>query len=381
MAGRRMLVSKESAASAMRPRVAVRDRMLQRCGGSQCPAGACDHQPLPAVVGEVLRWPGQALDSTTRAAMETRFGHDFAGVRVHTGTRASEAARSVDAQAFTVGHDVVFGAGRFAPRTSAGRRLLAHELTHVAQQAGAPSGPTEALEISSPNAPAEWEADAAAGSERRSPPRPEPVPHVQLARQQVGGPGSAGPVLNPADPRLRGVLERIADPGSGASGPSDPACEQAVGQQPPWMPNLRRRIPIELGEGTRRSPKLKEPDGPGGAKCRGACGPDCPNNCRNVDTYSEQYVVGNCGYRIEFPNAISCGTHAGCRSHDACFDTAVANGETYIFGPRHNQCNQEALIRWGPGNTTSWAQGGGPYDAWWYFVDHPVIRASWRIRG
>ena len=65
--------------------------------------------------------------------MEQRFGHDFSRVRVHSGGAAEQSARDVNANAFTVGHDVVFGAGMFAPGTDSGRRLLAHELTHVMQ--------------------------------------------------------------------------------------------------------------------------------------------------------------------------------------------------------------------------------------------------------
>ena len=68
--------------------------------------------------------------------MEPRFGHDFSEVRVHSDARAAESARAVNALAYTVGPDVVFGAGEYAPGTIAGRRLLAHELTHVVQQAG-----------------------------------------------------------------------------------------------------------------------------------------------------------------------------------------------------------------------------------------------------
>ena len=81
---------------------------------------------------------GQPLDSGARAYFEPRFGADFTRVRVHTGTAADTSARSVNALAFAVGGDVVFGAGQYAPGTSAGRRLLAHELTHVLQQRGAP---------------------------------------------------------------------------------------------------------------------------------------------------------------------------------------------------------------------------------------------------
>lgn len=86
------------------------------------------------VVEEALRSPGQPLDSSTREFMEARFGRDFSGVRVHTSARADEAARAVNALAYTVGQDIVFGAGRYAPHAYEGRRLLAHELTHTIQQ-------------------------------------------------------------------------------------------------------------------------------------------------------------------------------------------------------------------------------------------------------
>lgn len=148
-----------------------------------------EHSEVPSIVHEVLRSPGQPLDANTRAFMEPRFGHDFSRVparasvpqlssstltvgpaddryeqeahqlaarvmrtaragamsdaaqpfdfsqvRVHTGPEASASAAAVNAVAYTVGHDIVFGAGHYAPHTSAGQSLLAHELTHVIQQ-------------------------------------------------------------------------------------------------------------------------------------------------------------------------------------------------------------------------------------------------------
>jgi hypothetical protein len=86
------------------------------------------------IVHEVLRSPGQSLDAATRAFFEPRFGHDFSHVRVHTDTEAASAARSVIAKAYTVGSHIAFGSGEYAPATPAGRKLLAHELTHVVQQ-------------------------------------------------------------------------------------------------------------------------------------------------------------------------------------------------------------------------------------------------------
>jgi hypothetical protein len=91
---------------------------------------------VPSIVPEVLRSPGQPLEPDTRAFMESRFGHDFSQVRVHTDAQAAESARMANARAYTVGREIVFGIGQYAPKTTAGKRLLAHELTHVVQQAG-----------------------------------------------------------------------------------------------------------------------------------------------------------------------------------------------------------------------------------------------------
>ncbi|HEV7859190.1 MAG TPA: DUF4157 domain-containing protein, partial [Pyrinomonadaceae bacterium] len=92
------------------------------------------------VVDEVLQSSGQPLDPATRSFMESRFGADFGPVRVHSDALATEAASSVAARAFTVGQDIVFGAGEYEPQTEAGRQLLAHELTHTVQQGGGADG-------------------------------------------------------------------------------------------------------------------------------------------------------------------------------------------------------------------------------------------------
>ncbi|MFO0699076.1 MAG: DUF4157 domain-containing protein [Nitrospira sp.] len=88
----------------------------------------------PASVERVLASPGRPLEPTLRQDMEQRFGHDFSRIRVHTGADAEQSVRDVSAYAYTVGHNIVFGAGRFESRTSQGQQLLAHELTHVVQQ-------------------------------------------------------------------------------------------------------------------------------------------------------------------------------------------------------------------------------------------------------
>jgi hypothetical protein len=88
----------------------------------------------PGIVHNVLRSPGQPLDDDSRAYFEPRFGHDFSGVRVHTDGRAAESAGSIGASAYTAGSNIAFAKGRYSAATSSGKRLLAHELTHVVQQ-------------------------------------------------------------------------------------------------------------------------------------------------------------------------------------------------------------------------------------------------------
>jgi hypothetical protein len=111
----------------------------------------------PAIVHEVLRSPGHPLATAIRADMESRFGYDFSDVRVHADARAAESSRAVGALAYTVGREVVFGAGQYEPETAVGRRLLAHELTHVVQQRKA--GHAHPLQFGPADGAAEREAD------------------------------------------------------------------------------------------------------------------------------------------------------------------------------------------------------------------------------
>jgi len=155
------------------------------CDGSSGPTGecaACSNKRLalqrrsadqsktatvPPLVREVLRSSGQPLDAETRAFMEPRFGHDFGPVRVHTDVRAAESARMMNALAYTVGGSIVFGAGQYAPRTVAGRRLLAHELTHVVQQSQVMKPSIQAIGIEAIEDASEREAEHTAISVMR----------------------------------------------------------------------------------------------------------------------------------------------------------------------------------------------------------------------
>lgn len=112
-------------------------------GGPQANSGSA-----PASVDQALGESGSPLSPSVRENMESRFGHDFSQVRVYANSSAERSARDVNARAFTVGHDIVFGAGQFAPGTHEGQKLLAHELTHVVQQqTGLVSGVQRAPEL------------------------------------------------------------------------------------------------------------------------------------------------------------------------------------------------------------------------------------------
>jgi hypothetical protein len=90
----------------------------------------------PGIVSEALQTGGQALDDGTRSFMESRFGYDFSSVKIHTDTVAEKSAESINALAYTSGNDIVFNEGQYAPESDSGKKLLAHELTHVIQQKG-----------------------------------------------------------------------------------------------------------------------------------------------------------------------------------------------------------------------------------------------------
>jgi hypothetical protein len=100
-----------------------------------------DRSPVHDVVNS---GGGATLDNDTRADMEGRFGHDFGDVRVHTDGAAHESAKSVNAQAYTVGSNIVFQRDKYDPASDAGKHMLAHELTHVVQQRSGPVEGTEA---------------------------------------------------------------------------------------------------------------------------------------------------------------------------------------------------------------------------------------------
>ena len=115
---------------------------------------------------ENLRGGGEPLPASARTYFEPRFGYDFSRVRIHAGAQAAQVARSINAQAFTVGKDIAFASGAYSPQTNGGKRLLAHELVHVVQQGHAATSASSAAIQPKSNAP------------------------VHVARQPSGGPAT-----------------------------------------------------------------------------------------------------------------------------------------------------------------------------------------------
>jgi hypothetical protein len=153
---------------------APRANLLQRkcaCGGT---CDACTDQEqmqraarsdppdqIPPIVFDVLRASGRSIEPNALAYFESHLGHGFAHVRVHTDAAAGASARAVNAAAYTVGRDIVFDHGCYAPDTADGKRLLAHELTHVMQQGNPAASPGDPVAIAAAGTPLEHSAEAA----------------------------------------------------------------------------------------------------------------------------------------------------------------------------------------------------------------------------
>lgn len=165
--------------SAMTP---VKPGVIQRkCGcGDKCAcqekeklAGVVQRQAAPAArsagtlapgtaarIQAAAQGGGRALPAPTRTLMESRLGRrDFSNVRVHADSTADGLSRQMGAEAFTVGNNIFFAAGRYDPQSATGQKLLAHELTHVVQQGGGAAAAQPKLELGGPDTPAEREAD------------------------------------------------------------------------------------------------------------------------------------------------------------------------------------------------------------------------------
>lgn len=100
----------------------------------QAGSGDAPKNEAPAIVGEVLQSSGKKLDKDVRRYMEPRFGYSFENVKIHTDSKAAKSAEAIQAKAYTSGNNIVFATGKYNPHSQSGKRLIAHELTHVLQQ-------------------------------------------------------------------------------------------------------------------------------------------------------------------------------------------------------------------------------------------------------
>lgn len=146
-----------------------------------------------------LRGSGTPLPDEIRRPIEERLGYDFADVRIHTDGRAAASAKTLQARAYTTGRDVVFGAGEYAPETTEGQRLLAHELTHVVQQ-GAVTRPPPIGSLRAPTVAQSPRPGQTTALNPASPVRP-PI-------QRIGPASASGPLVQrqPAPPTAAGPL-------------------------------------------------------------------------------------------------------------------------------------------------------------------------------
>src|SRR5437867_4349992 len=158
---------------------------LQKTAGNATVSAALEEQEPSLVKDVVGSGGGTALDGETRGFMESRLGADFSDVRIYTAANASASARSVQAHAYTVGTDVVFQSGQYTPESDSGKKMLAHELTHVVQQRSGPVAGTPApggIKISHPSDTFEQAAESSAdramssqGPATQSPATPAPA--------------------------------------------------------------------------------------------------------------------------------------------------------------------------------------------------------------
>lgn len=148
-------------------------------------------------VSETIRSPGAPLDAATRAFFDRRFGHSFSSVRVHTDQRAAHSASALNALAYTVGSEIVFAPGKYAPWTEKGKALLAHELSHVVQQGSGAAPPQQKPEMSGPLDSAERVADAVAEEAVAPEDAPYKSPALQI-RQRLRNSAVTGPTIQRA---------------------------------------------------------------------------------------------------------------------------------------------------------------------------------------
>lgn len=159
---------------------------------------------MPESVKDVLRTPGEQLNSGVRSLMKPHFSHDLSKVRVHTNRKAADSAKAVNALAYTVGQHVVFGQGQYSPNSAEGQKLLAHELTHTLQQKDVSMTSIDRLEVSSSNDHHEIQADQTAKSVQSS------LRHQSMSSSMTALSSKAAPTLAASPIRVARLQRAIS---------------------------------------------------------------------------------------------------------------------------------------------------------------------------
>jgi hypothetical protein len=216
----------------------------------------------PPIVHDVLGSSGRPLAPAVRADMEGRLGHDFSRVRVHTDSQADESARAVAAVAYTAGAHVVFARGAYAPSSTEGRHLLAHELTHVIQQEDS-SRRGGALDVEPPATPHEHEAERVARA-------------IAVGRPATPSTRSARAIQRAPDPYIKKVTVHLAPKQS---------AELTWDGTPPASAPGSDTFTVSTGKG------YSNPEDPRGT-CTRACCSDADKQC--APPWNQPGRVGAC---------------------------------------------------------------------------------------
>ena len=325
---------------------------------------------------------GSPLPQGTRSFMENAFSADFSSVKIHTGPQASEMSKGINAKAFTYGRDIYFNEGQYSPSSSEGKHLLAHELTHTMQQSFGIEITTtlqrnmndghnlQSLRFSGDpvlEACFDDESYLKFGSSGPA------VVKLQQALVDAGFPlpefGVDGIFGSETETAVRNFQQSwIVLAVDGIVGPDTMGALDAKFTEPAPGPvcGLAPTAPVGVV-----APLLTNPHIGSGGLCRGTCGPDCPPTCTaepDVDLCLPD-ASGACHYTYTYRSVQQCGSHAGCRVHDACYDRCGPN----IYDACHRSCDWECFSTHGYSQCNEWRQGNGPYDSFLTYSDAPVV--------
>ena len=345
---------------------------------------------------------GQSLPESSRSFFEPRFGQNFSHVKIHTGSVAAKSAQSINAVAYTTGNNIVFNEGQYSPNTESGQRLMAHELTHVVQQRGTNTSVQKAEEApkcdmvstipSSEryNFIVSTDSFTSAAEEQRLRTKLSTI-DMATSIDVLGMASADGPEANNETlscKRAEKVATIITSSGhtvnrvkatGGYPGSAHDSSYRAVAlnYNTPEKPKVCDKTPppAPVGPGI---PRLRDPHIIGGGQCRDACGTDCPPTCAPMPDVVKCVPdsTGSCYFTYTYTDVINCGSHLGCRIHDACYDACEAAGHAYGWNDIcHRKCDVGCVNTYDFSRCNSWREGGGPFDSHILFSNPPVISA------